>query len=373
MHLLASVPMNGSGTMYERVHDYLETAIRRGDFAPGDMLPTDNELAARFEVSRPTVARAMANLKEAGVVERRPGYGTTVVNVPRDRQGHLTLGLLIPGLGETEIFEPICAKIASLAEARDFSLIWGGGGQAADVNRRNAVLLADRYIEQRVDGVFFTPVELIAGHQEINDHILNALEEASIPVVLLDRDSVPDPLSGENDLVGLDNRQAGYVVAEHLVARGCRSLGFVSHTDVANTVAIRIEGARRALVDAEMGSESFRLYETDADEQALADQLASARMPDGLICYNDSSAARLMQALGAAGVAVPDGVRIAGFDDVEYAKLLATPLTTYRQPCSEIGIVAVETMLSRISNPGIPPRKITLKGELIERRSTSRE
>ena len=65
-------------------------------------------------------------------------------------------------------------------------------------------------------------------------------------------------------------------------------------------------------------------------------------------------------------------MKIAAFDDVKYASLIKTPLTTYRQPCLDIGTAAVETMVSRIQNPGdgSPGRPGTGKtcGQAVHRR-----
>ena len=68
----------------------------------------------RFGVSRPTVARALRDLQDRGLVERRVGSDSFVraagpVEVTRQ------FGLLITGLGTTEIFDIICGELAGLA------------------------------------------------------------------------------------------------------------------------------------------------------------------------------------------------------------------------------------------------------------------
>ena len=70
---------------------------------------------------------------------------------------------------------------------------------------------------RRVSGVFFAPLELAAEKDDVNARIARALDEAGIPVVLLDRTVVPYPRRGHHDLVGIDNRRAGYVITEHLL------------------------------------------------------------------------------------------------------------------------------------------------------------
>ena len=64
--------------MYEDIaHDLLE-AIHRGQYPVGGLIPTELELAARYEVSRQTVRAAMRRLTELGAVSRRKGSGTRV-------------------------------------------------------------------------------------------------------------------------------------------------------------------------------------------------------------------------------------------------------------------------------------------------------
>jgi DNA-binding LacI/PurR family transcriptional regulator len=55
-----------------------------------------------------------------------------------------------------------------------------------------------------------------------------------------------------------------------------------------------------------------------------------------------------MQSLIRLSYKIPDDIRIVGIDDVGYASLLPTPLTTVHQPCREIGGAAVAVMLERL-------------------------
>jgi DNA-binding LacI/PurR family transcriptional regulator len=104
------------------------------------------------------------------------------------------------------------------------------------------------------------------------------------------------------------------------------------------------------------------------DAVTLGDRIARKKL-DALLCANDRTAAQAMRTLLGLGLRIPDDVRIAGIDDVRYAELLPVPLTTWHQPCLDIGAAAVATMLDRISNPHLPGRSILLNGSLVVRRS----
>ena len=57
-------------------------------------------------------------------------------------------------------------------------------------------------------------------------------------------------------------------------------------------------------------------------------------------------------------------------DDVKYASLLQTPLTTIHQPCQDLGATALFAMLNRIANPAAPARDLLLDFQLVVRKST---
>lgn len=98
-------------------------------------------------------------------------------------------------------------------------------------------------------------------------------------------------------------------------------------------------------------------------------RLLKTHKPSGLVCSNDRTAGQLMLTLNALGVEIPSEVKIVGIDDVKYASLLHVPLTTLRQPCSEIGAAALSTMIDRLAHPTMPARHVTVDCKLIVRKS----
>ncbi len=76
-----------------------------------------------------------------------------------------------------------------------------------------------------------------------------------------------------------------------------------------------------------------------------------------------------MHALLGLGRRIPQDIRLAGVDDVEYAAWLPVPLTTMRQPVQEIGEAAVAAMLERLAHPDRPARDIFVQCTLVVRQS----
>jgi GntR family transcriptional regulator, arabinose operon transcriptional repressor len=353
---------------YQQVHAALRREIDAGRMAPGDRLPSEAELGRRFGASRITVGRAVRELQAAGLVRRRAGSGTYVTGTPA-RASAGSFGLLIPDLGDTEVFEPMCQGMMASPLARDHALVWGslpaGTGSRADRSWQ----LCRQYIERRVSGVFFAPLEFASDKDAINRRIADALDHADIPIVLLDRPVMPYPARGDHDLVALDNRRAGFVTTAHLLDLGVRRVGFVALPHAAASVDAREAGYREALHARGLSVDRTLSFRFDPDDRPAVRALLGDGGPEALVCANDRTAARLMQALLRLGCRIPQDVRLVGIDDVEYAALLPVPLTTLRQPTRAIGDAALATMLQRVARPELPPREVLLHGELIVRDS----
>src|SRR6266545_1247009 len=352
---------------HRQVYGALERGIHSGRWKHGERLPSEADLVRQFGASRITVGRAVRDLQLAGLVERRAGSGT-FVRAERP-SGALSFGLLIPDLGETEIFEPICQGIMASPLAREHVLLWGCSTGAAASKEGHAWELCRQYIDRKVAGVFFAPLELTPAKDEVNLRITRALDDARIPIVLLDRTAVPYPQRGPHDLVGIDNRRAGYVVTDHLLGLGARRVAFVALPNAAATVEAREAGYREALHARSVPFDPSLVHRLDPTDAAAVRAFLEAHRPDGIVCANDWTAARLMHSILALGYAVPRDVRLVGIDDVDYASLLPVPLTTLRQPTRQIGAAALAAMLDRVAGADLPTRDILLHGSLVVRRS----
>lgn len=71
-------------TIWTTIAETLTGEIARGHYLPGDQLPTESELSARFGVNRHTLRRALAAMAEAGTVRSRRGAGVFVTARPTD-------------------------------------------------------------------------------------------------------------------------------------------------------------------------------------------------------------------------------------------------------------------------------------------------
>lgn len=76
---------DGPIPLWHQIAERLRAAIANGEFCPGDALPSETEINARFGVSRTTARTSLDRLKEDGLISRRSGKGSIVL-VPRVEQ-----------------------------------------------------------------------------------------------------------------------------------------------------------------------------------------------------------------------------------------------------------------------------------------------
>jgi GntR family transcriptional regulator, arabinose operon transcriptional repressor len=352
---------------HRRVFEHLLASIQSGELKPGDRLPSEAELGKLFDASRITVAKAVHDLQRMDLVTRRPGAGTHVL--AEDRPSGRAFGLLIPELGLTEIFEPICNGMMRTHFARPDALLWGNSSVSVQDSAKAAEQMVQSFISQKVAGVFFAPLELTSDKDTANRRIARTLDRAQIPFVLLDRCYMPYPERSSHDLVGVDNRRAGYLATAHLLELGVRRLIFVGEEFAANTVEARITGFYEALRTRGVKPDWEPVWRGSPQDEAFVRRMLDAARPEGVVCANDLTAARLMQMLLGLGPRIPEDVRIVGMDDVRYASLLPVPLTTIHQDCAGIGAVAMATMLERLEHPELPIRDVLVPVRLVVRRS----
>lgn len=361
--------MKNTTLKHERIYTFILQLLRSDDLRIGDLLPTEIELAKHFQVSRPTVMRALNRLEKEGFISRKAGAGSFLERKPGIQHRNLVFGLIFPLLGVGEIFVSIAEEIAALAEKYDFTFMWGGKFANTQINTTQMEQMVNFYIQQGVAGVFFAPLEFTKECLSINARTVQKLVAAQIPIVLIDADYTGYPDRSAFDLVGIDNFRAGYTLAEHFIQQGATRVDFIQPPYSAQTVPQRVRGVQTALLEHGIVPQPEWIHTGEPTDQAFVKKVLDAGAKN-IISSNDVTAVHVIQHLDQLNVKVPADVRIAGIDDVKYSHFVRISLTTIRQPCQEMGQVAVRTMLERIQSPNLPIRQILLDAELIVRESS---
>src|SRR5699024_9348757 len=110
----------------------------------------------------------------------------------------------------------------------------------------------------------------------------------------------------------------------------------------------------------------------DAGEAGVHQLLArSGQRPTAMFCANDFAALGALRALREVGLAVPEDMAAVGYDDVMFAGMLATPLTSVRQPMHALGWSAADILLTRPPDDATA-RQAAFEPEPVVRGSSSR-
>jgi len=76
-----------------------------------------------------------------------------------------------------------------------------------------------------------------------------------------------------------------------------------------------------------------------------------------------------LSVLRAAGVRVPSGIAVTGFDDIALSRHVQPSLTTVKQPMRDLGGQAVRVLLARVAEPASRRQSLVLPTQLVVRRS----
>lgn len=364
--------MKTSGKSIE-ISEKLRQEIFSGKFDLDRRLPSDRMLMRRFAVARATVQAAMKDLMDRHLVVRRPGYGTFLSDHAQTVASG-RFGIIVPD-AYYPFYAQICRGIDDAARSKGWITLSAALG-SGDMHDRAAKALefAEVCVREKVGGIFFQPFQFLDDGAGVNLAILGTFKKADIPVVLLDSDFLPLPRRSDYDLVGIDNMQAGYEMARHVIAQGAKRILYFSNPLPAPTSLDRGNGVGVAVTEAGLRWTRESIFFADpCDVRAARRVFESKNSPDAIVAVNDYVASLLLKTLKSIGRRVPDDVLLAGFNGDPVSEETDPQLTTGVQPCHEIGVVAVGTMLQRIENPRTAARAVQLAVKIVTRESTQRK
>ncbi len=164
-------------TVSAQIREQLLRHITTGEFAPGEQMPSERDLAARFRVARTSVREAMQGLLSLGVVERRGNRSFVAERLP---------AIVVDGSDRREDFVTQLFETRRVMEVPVFAL---AAERATDSERRRVAELAARFRDdldiaefRRLDREFHTTVAASCGNPlliELYGKILDELFRSS--------------------------------------------------------------------------------------------------------------------------------------------------------------------------------------------------
>jgi LacI family repressor for deo operon, udp, cdd, tsx, nupC, and nupG len=176
--------------------------------------------------------------------------------------------------------------------------------------------------------------------------------------------------------VTVDNHEGAALAIRHLHSLGHERIGHVAGPSANVLTIARREGMVRELqkLGLPVRKEWFFAgdFTIESGARAARQWLAMSDRATAVFCASDQMAFGFISELHRCGVRVPEDVSVVGFDDIEIAGRFIPALTTIRQPRIEIGAIAAEILIRRISGEHLPDDTTDrrLPVELVARDST---
>ncbi len=314
--------------------------------AHGVARATIHDVAARAEVSIKTVSRVLN-----GEPAVRASTRERVLQAIRDcsyephpqarglkgRRTH-SLGLVYENPQEFSYVQKALEGVFDACRLRKLSLLLRPCPEQAPVDDVRRFVL-----QTRVDGVV-----LLAPLSDRAD-IVGMLKELEIPMAqVAPGAAVPDTIA-----VNPKDREASEQLTDHVISIGHRRLGFIQGDPRHGSSHKRLRGflasVRKHGLDSGEQAIAKGWFTFDSGKQAASQLLCGQPSPTALIASNDDMAAGAIVAARELGLDVPGDVSVVGFDDSPIASHTWPPLTTLRQPISEMASTAAARLIDQVA------------------------
>jgi DNA-binding LacI/PurR family transcriptional regulator len=318
------------------------------------LLPPEQQLADEFEVSKPTLRRALREMADSGRIRKINGVGITVVRPSRVISRELIL---------------LCNDITFFAETLKHA-----GIRSLDSNYFISIvpLSGDAKTQERIiTSVAERAPSGVVIHADPSQSDLPAFHQFAlkgIPTLFL----VRLPRGIETNLLEFNTSETVSKIVETFYKEGCRKIAFYSpplHNRSASKERENgyLAGMKKCRLKTR--SEFFCPHEASSGERKKFIKLFKDEnsRPDAVCCVNDRAAGQLIKELLKQKINI-DGIRFSGFDYTGLSDFIPVPLLTVDPPFAEWGKCAVDILIKQIENPDIGFQRKKLKAKIISTR-----
>ncbi|MGW0171879.1 LacI family DNA-binding transcriptional regulator [Streptomyces sp. NPDC004096] len=328
------------------------------------------DVARHAQVSTTTVSKVLRNAygtspqMRAKVRQAIADLGYRPYAAARGMRGQTyTIGVMLPDI-RNPFFPEIVDGLTDILWETDYQVLMAPGRNGEKAEAR----VTEAMIDRGMDGMVLVAPISSRTHLE---HVAGI-----VPTVVVGRHGH----SAVYDTVSDDDLTGAALVVDHLADLGHRRIAHIEHSEtdprrIAEMPnAIRAEGYRQAMRARGLEDE-IDIVSTTYTQQGgyLGAQQLLARpdRPTAIFAGADIVATGVLQAVSEAGLAVPDDISIAGYDNTSFAALGPISLTSVDQAGRHIGANAAKLLLERIADRTRPTAQVKLSPTLVARRTTA--
>jgi DNA-binding LacI/PurR family transcriptional regulator len=220
---------------------------------------------------------------------------------------------------------------------------------------------------KRVDGILLL-------YSKKHDKVMDYLEKMKFPFVVVGR-----PYLKEEKITFVDNDNFILTkqLTEYLIELGHSTIGFVGGNPDFIVTHDRLTGYREALKDSGITyHRDLVIHEEDMKEsgmEAIEKLIKLPTSPTALVCQDDLVAYEIINHLEKLEVQVPGDMSIIGFNNLALSQHYRPPLTSVDINIFQLGYEATSNLIKRINDPTLPPEKIIVPTQLVERSSCTKK
>jgi len=331
---------------------------------PPPHAPTLADLAREAGTSRSTASRALSGRGYVSPEARdrlfaaaeRLGYVPNASARTLKQRRSRVVGVIVSDLGN-QFYARLAAGIEQILRERGYHMVIVGDNS----DGVEELTAARTFLAMHAPGVIITP-----GAPDATAFLLRR----GLPVVEVDR-----RMSEQScDAVVIDNVRGGRVAVDHLLSLGHRRIAHLGVDTDWTSDAGRLEGYRQAHRAAGIPIDErlvLRIASHDPSAEARIVELLSRESPTAVFAANNILAQQAWRAIRTRGLALPGGVSLVGFDDVQWMEMVSPAITVVDQPTFELGRRAAALLLRRLEEPGSAPTVELLQPSLLVRGSTA--
>jgi LacI family transcriptional regulator len=264
----------------------------------------------------------------------------------------------------TDIRNPFFSRLVDVfnreVEKNGYTLMLGISNDKVGLEKK----CVDLFVSHSVEGVIIVP----AVQTLVDLEHLYMLKRIKIPFVFC-----TTAYSGiEADVVMTDLKEGEYEIVRHLIDNGRKSIYFVTCDRSLRLSRERVEGYKKAHQENGLTYSNEQIIETEPDYEHGYDvgKALATSQADAVVTVNDFLAFGVSKAFKDMGVRIPEDIAVAGYDDLLFSNLVEPPLTTVKQPITEICTKTLDILFERIRNGPGQTQLHTLSPKLIIRDST---
>ena len=326
---------------------------------------TIKDVAKVAGVSYATVSRALSGSPEVSEETRQRidqlcremGYMPNVMARAMVMKRSQIIGLIMPSINNSFMSE-LADSIEVKTREAGYNLMVCNTSYDPEQEKQAFELLLGR----QADGIIFIP----AGYESCAS-LQPFFDRAPVVVLSENLQEIPELC------VSVDNSKGAGLGVEYLYSLGHRNILYLGKRQNSMTHKLRAEGYGKACKKLEIPADyldsPFEKSTVEAGYTLAKEYLAGERKHTAIFCAADSLAIGVMKAADEAGVRIPEGLSLMGFDNIAFSALPRIDLTTVNQPERDMAAAGVELLLERIEKKESRPRHRMLTPSLVIRSS----